>query len=106
MSKWSELKCPLLGKNCIEAKCAMWGKFIRRDAKGEPYADDGCTIPNISMILLELLGRQQGTQGAIESLRNEVINGQNKFLAVEREKVDLAQLHLMQGGNGHPGKNS
>ena len=66
--------CPLIGKDCIELKCA-WFCQIRgtNPQTGEDVDEWGCSVAWMPMLLVENSQQQRSTGSAVESLRNESV---------------------------------
>lgn len=85
------MKCPLIGKNCIESKCAWWTTSTLRNIQTqEIYTESKCIVHVIPPMLVELIKNTGGVQTAIESSRNETIARQDQFL-------NLAAGRLLRG---------
>lgn len=89
--------CPLLGKDCVGEKCVMWTEFVRKESD-KIAVDKGCGIAALPALMVNLQNRLVGTQGAIESFRNEVVNAGNKWADIERGKLELAEEHFRLRG--------
>lgn len=67
------MKCPLLGKKCIEKECAFWIKMTMKNPQSQEVdVREMCCIPEIPIIMVEMLKRLGGTQSATEQVRNRM----------------------------------
>ena len=83
-----ELNCPL-GHKCETAvddvihRCAWYTKLVGKDPQSEKQIDEwGCAMGWIPLLLVENSQKQIGTSAAVESFRNEMVEGNNKFLGI------------------------
>jgi len=93
--------CPL-GAKCEEVRevndeqvmfRCPWFTHIRGK---EPQSDNDvdkweCAIQFLPMLLIENAQMSRGTQVAVESLRNEMVKGQNNFLSLIQRKREQIQ---------------
>ena len=65
------MRCPLLNKDCIEAKCAWWGEFLMEGKAGEGQTvEHDCVVPRIAPILIQIIKNTGQTHAATEQVRN------------------------------------
>jgi hypothetical protein len=75
------MKCPLLNKDCIEAKCAWWTTVTLKNIHTqELYSESKCVVNTIGPMLVDLIKNTGGVQAAVESSRNESVLRQDAFL--------------------------
>lgn len=66
--------CPLLGKKCIEHKCAWFTQIRGQNPNTGQEVDEWQCVANIlPILLLENSSQQRQTGAAIESMRNEMV---------------------------------
>ena len=67
------MRCPLLNKECITAKCAWWAKYtIREPATQEVTVEEHCIVEQIPSMLIELCRNTAGEQKVKEEVRNRL----------------------------------
>ena len=83
-----ELSCPL-GHQCETAennkinRCAWYKKLVGKDPQSlKEYDEWGCAMSWLPILLVENSQRQISTSAAVESFRNEMVEGNNKFLGI------------------------
>lgn len=73
--------CPLLKEPCIEHGCRFYVHLIGNNPQtGKPEDRFDCTFAFLPILLVENAQQQRQTGAAVESLRNETVNG-NQALA-------------------------
>lgn len=74
-------KCPLLNKECIEAKCMWWVEMVEKNINtGEIFPSNNCSMSKLPGLLVEVIRNTNGVQAAVESHRNENVVGQHELL--------------------------
>ena len=83
--------CPLIKKTCIEHGCKFWvhitGLHPQSGAKLDHF---DCSVAWLPVLLVENARHVRGTQAAVESMRNEVIQRQdalNNAVALGQRKA-------------------
>ena len=68
--------CPLLKKDCIGIKCA-WLTQVKgtHPQTGQDVDEWSCAITWLPLLLIENSQQQRQTGAAVESFRNEMVNG-------------------------------
>ena len=80
--------CPLTGDPCMKHECEWYTHVIGKNPQtGKEIDNFGCAITFLPMLLIENSQQQRSTGAAVESFRNEVVEG-NKALG----NVVLRQL--------------
>jgi len=75
--------CPFLGKPCIEHGCMLYGQILGKNPNTGADTDAwGCAIGFIPLLLIEGNRLTNGVGAAVESNRNETVNGLNKAAAM------------------------
>jgi hypothetical protein len=70
--------CPLLRKPCIGDGCMFWVHMLGKNPQtGHDVDEWDCSQRWVPMLLVENARQSRGTQAAVESMRNEVINRQD-----------------------------
>lgn len=81
------MKCPLLSKECIQAKCAWWMEFaMKRKDPPEMTVEKSCAIPRLPVLLIELIKNTNSVGAAVESRGNTMIHRQEMFLKLAVRK--------------------
>lgn len=72
--------CPLIKKDCVEHKCRFWihvsGKHPQSGATLDHF---DCAVAWLPVLLVDNARHTVGVQAAVESMRNEVIQRQDKL---------------------------
>ena len=96
--------CPLIGKDCIELKCA-WFCQVRgtNPQTGEDVDEWGCSVAWMPMLLVENSQQQRSTGAAVESFRNESVKGnqQNQQLyihALQQQAMKGVPINTIEEG--------
>ncbi|KVL90755.1 hypothetical protein [Burkholderia stagnalis] len=77
MTKTKKVLCPLLKKPCIEHECAWYAHVVGRDPQtGRDMDHFDCSIRWIPTMITEEARQTRGVQAAVESMRNELVKGQ------------------------------
>lgn len=67
--------CPLLGKKCIEHKCAWYFQLFGTDNQtGQEVSEWGCVVGFIPMLMIENSAQQLKTSATVEHFRNESVS--------------------------------
>lgn len=68
--------CPHLQGPCIEERCRFWTQVMGMHPQtGETINRADCAIAIIPLLLIENSNQQRGTSAALESFRNEMVEG-------------------------------
>ena len=90
--------CPLIGKDCIQLKCA-WFTQVRgvNPNTGEEIDDWSCAVTWLPSLMIENSQQQRQTGAAIESFRNETVKSTMKAQEIYQRELELqAQERLMK----------
>ena len=69
--------CPLIQKKCKEHKCKFYIQVLGKNPQtGHDVSEWNCAITWLPMLLIEGSQQTRQTGAAIESVRNEVVKGQ------------------------------
>lgn len=72
--------CPLLQKACIESKCKFWVHVVGKNPSTGAMVDNfDCSIAWLPVLLIDTARHTVGVQASVESLRNEVIQRQDRL---------------------------
>ena len=75
-----ETICPLLRKPCVEDKCAWWMQVRGKDPQSEKEIDNyGCAVTWLPILQIETSQQTRQAGAAVESLRNNVVDAQNRI---------------------------
>jgi hypothetical protein len=74
--------CPLTGDPCMQHGCEWYTHVVGMNPQtGEQIDNFGCAVTFLPMLLIENSNQQRSTGAAVESFRNEVVEG-NKALGM------------------------
>jgi len=74
--------CPLTGDDCMKHECDWYTHVVGMNPQtGEQMDKFGCAITFIPMLLIENSQQQRSTGAAVESFRNEVVEGNKATIA-------------------------
>lgn len=72
--------CPLIKKDCIGLQCTWFTQMRGSNPNtGEEVDEYACAIAWLPMLLTENSQQQRQTGAAVESFRNEMVNGNEAF---------------------------
>lgn len=72
--------CPLTGDDCMKHNCEWYTHIIGANPQtGEKIDKFGCAMTFLPMLLIENSQQQRQTGAAVESFRNEVVEGQQQI---------------------------
>ena len=77
--------CPMLGKKCIEHKCAFFSHLLGNNPQTSKAIDQwDCSIAWIPILLIENAQQSRQAGAAIESFRNEMVrlNEEPRFITL------------------------
>jgi hypothetical protein len=84
--------CPLIGKKCIEHKCAWYYQIRGRNPNtGQEVDEWQCSVNLLPLLLIENSNQQRCTAAAVESFRNESVKTSqnlNQILAHGINRID------------------
>lgn len=82
-----KLKCPLLKKECIEAKCMWWSEMTVKNLQtGEIAASKNCAISALPGLLVEVIRSTNGVHETIDKRGNEQVTRQDKLLNIVNDQ--------------------
>lgn len=84
--------CPLIKEECIQLKCAFFTQLRGvHPQTGEEIDEYDCAIKWLPVLLIE--GAKETRQGAaaIESFRNEMVQGQKEYITTIKENIKQLQ---------------
>ncbi|MCW3539345.1 hypothetical protein [Burkholderia cenocepacia] len=113
MTKPKKAVCPLLKKPCIEHDCAWFAHVVGRDPQSGRDVDHfDCSIRWLPMMMTEGARQTRGVQAAVETMRNDLVERQDRLgaslatfvggVALTRRMVDVTEQPLRLDGSEGP----
>lgn len=88
--------CPLLNKECIQFKCALWTQLRGTHPQtGEEIDEWACAIAWLPVLLIENAKEVRQGAAATESFRNEVVKRVDRARAQTRPQVACKRSGVM-----------
>ena len=85
--------CPLIKKDCIELKCALFTQLRGHNPNtGEEIDDWGCAVGWLPVLLVENSQQQRSTGAAVESFRNETISRISTTINMKKIEKSIDRL--------------
>lgn len=95
----TEITCPL-GSKCEEIRdnklfrCAWFTHLVGKDPQSESQIDEWkCAMQFMPLLQVEMSQTNRGQTQALESFRNEMVEGNRKTLAIQQAKLMMEQDH-------------
>lgn len=93
--------CPLIGKNCIENKCAWYCQVRGTNPNtGQEVDEWQCAINLLPILLIENSQQQRSTSAAVESFRNESVKRSDVMNSILLEASQIQQVEVKQISQG------
>jgi len=79
--------CPINNfEPCKQLECAWFTKLVGKNPQGEKEIEEwGCAVTMLPLILIDQNVGIRGTQSAVESFRNKMIEQQDELLQLAKE---------------------
>ena len=94
-----EITCPL-GSQCEEIRdnkmlrCAWYTHLVGKDPQSENQIDEWkCAMQFMPLLQVEMSQTNRGQTQALESFRNEMVEGNRQTLAIQQAKLMMEQDH-------------
>lgn len=88
--------CPLLKKDCVKHTCKFYVHLLGNNPQtGKPEDRFDCTFAFLPVLLIENAQQQRQTGAAVESMRNEMVNGQLALVSAVVQTIVHRQEKLI-----------
>ncbi len=92
--------CPLLKGDCVEARCLWWVHLRGKNPQtGAEIDTPGCAIGWLPILLIENAQEVRQAAAAVESSRNENVDGLRRLTDVIKEARRLATTRTLDVHN-------
>jgi len=82
--------CPLTGDSCMKHECDWYIQIMGMHPQtGESLNQWGCSMAFLPMLMIENSQQQRQTGAAVESFRNEMVEGNNQMLENMKDQKRL-----------------